>query len=107
MGVFEPLPEPPPEPDPGDTLEEMKIVDYLKGQPGWIAFSLTGTHMAHVFDGNADAAYERLGSKRVSVTRSELLALVRSNATTTASPFKSGIYRDDELNAAWEAQRDV
>jgi hypothetical protein len=112
MGVFEPvIPEPEPEPvppvdPPDDSLEEMKIVDYLKGLPGWIAFSLTGTHLAHVFDGNADAAYSRLGAKRVSVSRTELLALIRSNATTTASPFQ-GSYHDAELDSAWNAQRAV
>ena len=65
---------------------EMIAIDYKPGSPEWTALTYTGSQLAHVFDGNADAVIRRAGVPRQTVTDAELDGLIRSSQTTTPCP---------------------
>lgn len=64
----------------------MIAIDYQPGTPQWTALTYTGTQLAHVTNGHADAIIRRAGVQRQTVTDAELDALIRSSQTTTPCP---------------------
>jgi len=65
---------------------DMIAIDHKPNTPEWTAFMVTGTHMAHIFDGNADGVYRVAGVTRVTVGDEQLTGLIRSSQTTTDAP---------------------
>ena len=64
----------------------MIAIDYKPNTPEWTALIYTGTHLAHVSDGHADAVLRRSGVQRQTVSDVELDGLIRSSTTTTPCP---------------------
>jgi len=65
---------------------EMIAIDHKPNTPEWTAMTYTGSQLAHVFDGNADAVIRRAGVSRQTVSDAELDGLIRSSQTTTPCP---------------------
>jgi hypothetical protein len=99
-GVFTPVPAPPP---PTITDEvDMIAIDHQPGTPEWTALTYTGSQLAHVSNGHADAVIRRAGVQRQTVTDAELDALIRSAQTTTPCP---PAWVNTSRGAAWTSSR--
>lgn len=85
----------------------MIVIDYLRGSPGWVRTTWTGTHLAWCFDGVAAGVLDRVGATRVDVSRPEMRSIIRSAQRTTSSPWGPGGYpaghpqHDNELDQLW------
>jgi len=89
-------------PPPPPTKEvDMIAIDYKPGTPEWTALVSTGTQLAWVFDGHADAVYRAAGVGRVEVSGAQLTGLIKSSQTTTDAP--STLSASDK--ALWEQRR--
>lgn len=69
-----------------EELLEMLVLDYKKDTPDWTAFMSNGIYLAHIFNGDAFAPFERAGVSRQSVSEQELLRVIQSSLTTTDAP---------------------
>ena len=79
----------------------MLAIDWRPDTPEWTALTFTGTHIAHVADGHADAIIRVSGVQRVTVGDEQLDGLIRSSETTNDAPHTfTGARR-----ALWEKQR--
>jgi N-acetylmuramoyl-L-alanine amidase len=85
-GVFTPVVEPDPVPPPTEDDDAMIALDWKPGTPSWTAFTWTGTHLAWVFDGNADDVLNMAGARRLTVSDAQLLGVIKSSQTTTPVP---------------------
>ena len=76
------------EPTPSPMIDEVDMIciDHNPGTPEWTALTYTGTQLAHVVNGHADAVMRRAGVARQTVTDAELDGLIRSAQTTTPCP---------------------
>ena len=78
-----PIPEPP---APTPTKEPIMYLEWRAGQPGYTGFIYNGTHLAHATSGDAVNVVLRGGGTKVTVTDTELLAVIQSSAKTTGPP---------------------
>lgn len=80
----------------------MIVLDHNPGTPSWTAMTYTGTHLAWVVNGYADAVVRRAGVARQQVTDAELDGIIRSAMTTTAPPSS---WIGTPRYEAWQQQR--
>lgn len=85
---------------PGEDID-MLVLDYLPGEPGWIATLWTGETLGWVVNGHADAVLRAGGVRRVTVSKDQFAGVIASSATTTDPP--AGMPAD--LRKSWQAQR--
>lgn len=78
-----PTPEPP---APTPTKDLTMYLEWRAGQPGYTGFIYNGTHLAHATSGDAVNVVLRGGGTKVTVTDTELLAVIQSSAKTTGPP---------------------
>lgn len=86
-------------PPPPVIPEELDMIalDYNNSN-GWTALIYTGTHLAWVVDGHADNVLRRNGVQRTTVTKAELLGIIKSTEQTTIAPWTL----DSELADKWK-----
>jgi hypothetical protein len=89
----------PPTTSTGDIT--MIALDHQPGTPTWTALAYTGSQLAHITTGHADAVLRSVGVPRRTITDAALDAFIASSETTTDCPATfTGARRD-----AWNRQR--
>lgn len=95
----------PPIPPPGDQQEiDMIQLDLNPGTPWWTALLLGDVVMMHVVNGHHVNVMNRAGVPAVTINEVELDGILRSVATTNASPFAPGMPAfNQNLHNLWVA----
>jgi hypothetical protein len=102
-GVFTPEAAAPPPPPPTAATEvEMIAIDHKPDSSDWTALTFTGTHLAHVVNGHADAVMRRAGVQRQTVNDAELDGIIQSALTTTPPP---PAWVNTARGALWQSRR--